>query len=435
MHTPKLVLRIERGRIFAEANDVTDDDGPPNSTTYARDLTSEPLSKATIDAFMAWVEEKTPRLRDASDYSLFGWHLWEFLFRGEIAEAFAVQMNAAKSRRIPMRLELWVDPGESPAIACVPWEFLYCPPKSAGRDGYFLGTHTSLTFNRTNASTAKARDIRIAEQPRILIITSCPPGFERVLWRPVVEAIAAAIAGRLDGKPGEPAAPGAAVQVVHDPKDEAALCEALRWRPHIIQFIGHGQQDGSLGKLAMLSDEPVWLSGKQLVDVMDVAAPEHRPRLIVLHACDGARIASQAALAPRFGFGAVAPTLLAEDIPAVVAMQYEIDQGSAIDFSVKLYGDLLANRPIHQAVQAARLSLMSLRRNVPRAFGTPVLYMSGTDGVMFAPAAVAAVARGPSINRTGVSTEDVMRSEPRPAAAVESAPFTAAGLDQRAGGQ
>ena len=166
MHTPKLVIRIERGRIFAEANDVADD-GPPSSTTYARDLTSEPLSKATIDAFMAWVEEKTPRLRDAADYSLFGWHLWEFLFRGEIAEAFAVQMNAAKLRRTPMRLELWIDPGESPAIASVPWEFLYCPPRSEGRDGYFLGTHTSLTFNRTNASTAKARDIRIAEQPRI----------------------------------------------------------------------------------------------------------------------------------------------------------------------------------------------------------------------------------------------------------------------------
>jgi hypothetical protein len=433
MHTPKLVIKIERGRIFAEANDVSDDDGPPSNTTYARDLTSEPLSKATIDAFMAWVEEKTPRLRDAADFSLFGWHLWEFLFRGEIAEAFAVQMNAAKSRRTPMRLELWIDPGESPAIASVPWEFLYCPPRSEGRDGYFLGTHTSLTFNRTNASTANARDIRITEQPRILIITACPPGFERVLWRPVAECITAAIAARLDaGRPDATPAASPAVRVLHDPEDEAALCEALRWRPHILQFIGHGQQDGSLGKLAMLGGEPVWLSGKQLVGVMDAAAPEHRPRLIVLHACEGARVAG-AGLAPRLGFGAVAPTLLGQDIPAVVAMQYEIDQGSAIDFSVKLYSDLLANRPIHQAVQAARLSLMSLRRNVPRAFGTPVLYMSGTDGVMFAP--VVAAPRGPSLSRAGVATEDVARVEPARPAAVESAPFTAAGMDQRAGGQ
>lgn len=432
MHTPKLVIKIERGRIFAEANDVNDDDGPPGNTTYARDLTSEPLSKATIDAFMAWVEEKTPRLRDAADYSLFGWHLWEFLFRGEIAEAFAVQMNAAKLRRMPMRLELWIDPSESPAIASVPWEFLYCPPRSEGRDGYFLGTHTSLTFNRTNASTASARDIRITEPPRILIVTACPPGFERVLWRPVVESLTAAIAARLDA--ARPDAPPAVVKVVHDPKDEAALCDALRWRPHILQFIGHGQQDGSVGKLAMLGDEPVWMTGVQLVAVMDAAAPEHRPRLILLHACDGARVAGAASLAPRLGFGAIAPTLLAQDIPAVVAMQYEIDQGSAIDFSVKLYSDLLANRPIHQAVQAARLSLMSLRRNAPRAFGTPVLYMSGTDGVMFAPAPVAAP-RGPSISRAGVATEDVTRAEPARPAAVESAPFTAAGMEQRAGGQ
>jgi hypothetical protein len=201
-----------------------------------------------------------------------------------------------------------------------------------------------------------------------------------------------------------------------------------------VQFIGHGQQDGSVGKLAMLASDPVWISGKQLVDLMDAAAPDHRPRLVVLHACDGARIANQVGLAPKLGFGAVAPTLLTENIPAVVAMQYEIDQASAIDFSVKLYGDLLANRPIHQAVQAARLNLMSLRRSVPRAFGTPVLYMSGTDGVLFAPAAVQAP-RGPSISRpVSAPDEALARSELRPAAA-ESAPFTAAGIDQRGAGK
>src|SRR5439155_11141964 len=100
--------------------------------------------------------------------------------------------------RTPMRLELWIDPSESPAIASVPWEFLYCPPRGGVRDGYFLGTHTSLTFSRTNASTLAGRDLRIAEQPRILIITTCPPGFERVLWLPVVETIAGAIGARFD---------------------------------------------------------------------------------------------------------------------------------------------------------------------------------------------------------------------------------------------
>jgi hypothetical protein len=434
---PKLAIRIERGRIYAEANDVADDAGPAGSTTYQRDLTSGPLSKATIDAFMAWVEEKTPRLRDAADFSLFGWHLWEFLFCGEIAEAFAMQMGVARSTRTPMRLELSIDPSDA-VIAGVPWEFLYCPPKGGVRDGYFLSTHTSLTFSRTQAQAQARRDIRIREQPRILIVTSCPPGFQRVLWLPVVEGIAVSVAARFDGAGGGPPVPrdpkevAAVVRVVHDPKDAAALRDALAWKPHILQFIGHGQQDGSLGKLAMLANDPVWLSGKQLIDLIDVAAPGHRPRLVVLHACEGARIASQAGLLPRFGFGSVAPSLLAEDVPAVVAMQYEIDQASAIDFSIRLYGDLLANRPIHQAVQAARLNLMSLRRNVPRAFGTPVLYMSGSDGVLFEPAP-APPPRGPSIQRpTSAPPEATARADAaRPASAAESAPFTAAGLDPR----
>jgi hypothetical protein len=434
---PKLVIRIERGRIYAEANDVADDAGPAGSTTYQRDLTSEPLSKATIDAFMTWVEEKTPRLRDAADFSLFGWHLWEFLFCGEIAEAFAMQMGIAKSTRTPMRLELSIDPSDA-AIAGVPWEFLYCPPRGGVRDGYFLSTHTSLTLSRTRASTAIRGDLRIREQPRILIVTSCPPGFQRVLWLPVVESIAVAVAARFDGAgAGGPPAPrdprdvAAVVHVVHDPKDAAALRDALAWKPHILQFIGHGQQDGSLGKLAMLAGDPIWLSGRELIDLIDAAAPGHRPRLVVLHACEGARIANQAGLSPRFGFGSVAPSLLAEDIPAVVAMQYEIDQASAIDFSIKLYGDLLANRPIHQAVQAARLNLMSLRRNAPRAFGTPVLYMSAGDGVLFEPPPPPAP-RGPSIQRpASAPSEAPVRADARPAGAAESAPFTAAGLDPR----
>ncbi|HEX3763077.1 MAG TPA: CHAT domain-containing protein [Kofleriaceae bacterium] len=442
MQPPKLVIRIERGRIYAEANDVADDAGPAGSVMYQRELTSEPLSRATIDAFMAWVEEKTPRLREAADYRLFGWHLWEFLFCGEIAEAFAMQMGVAKSTRTPMRLELSIDPADA-AIACVPWEFLYSPPKGGVRDGYFLSTHTSLTLSRTSASTGVRGELRIREQPRVLIITSCPPGFKRVLWLPVVEAIAGAIAARLDGTGGpvtpcDPRSVAAQVQVVHDPRSAAALRDALAWKPHIVQFIGHGQQDGSLGKLAMLADEPMWLSGRQLIDLIDAAAPGHRPRLVVLHACEGARIAEQAGLLPRFGFGSVAPGLLAEGVPAVVAMQYDIDQTSAIDFSIKLYGDLLTNRPIHQAVQAARLNLMSLRGEVPRAFGTPVLYMAGGDGVLFEPPPPP-VPRGPAIQRPASAPEAARVDAARPASApgseTESAPFTAAGLDPRGAAQ
>ncbi|HMG54103.1 MAG TPA: CHAT domain-containing protein [Kofleriaceae bacterium] len=436
MKPPKLVIRIDRGRIKAEANDVSDDDGTPaNATTYERDLTSEPLSKATIDAFVSWVEEETPRLREAGDFSLFGWHLWEFLFCGEIAEAFAMQMGIARSTRTPMRLELWIDPAESPAIARVPWEFLYCPPRGGVRDGFFLATHTALTFSRTFAAPSAGRDVRITEPPRILIITSCPVGFERVVWRPAVEGITGAIAGRLAGARAGDAQVAPTVRVVHDPKDAAALCDALSWRPHVVQFIGHGHQDGNLGRLAMLADDPVWVSGKQLVNLMDTAAPGHRPRLVVLHACDGARIARAGGLSPKLGFGAVAPTLLAEDIPAVVAMQYEIDQASAIDFSVKLYADLLANRPIHQAVQLARLNLLSLHSNAPRAFGTPVLYASGGDGVLFAAAAPQSVSRAPSVSRPASPQDAAPRADAaKPAAAAESAPFTAAGMEPRGGG-
>ena len=63
MHTPKLVIRIARGRIFAEANDVTDDDGPPNCTTYARDLTSEPTVINLAESVMSEVKRSQESLK------------------------------------------------------------------------------------------------------------------------------------------------------------------------------------------------------------------------------------------------------------------------------------------------------------------------------------------------------------------------------------
>jgi hypothetical protein len=431
---PRLIIRIDRGRVFAEADDA----GAPadtDSSTVSRDLPSEPLSRKTIAAFIAWLDDKTPRLRAADDFQLLGWHLWEFLFRGEIAEAFAAQLSAARLAKTPLRLELRIEPTEPPEIANVPWEFLFYPARG-GKPGYFVGTHSALTLLRTNASTAIRQDIRIAEPPRIQIVTSCPPGFERVVWRPVVESIASAIAARLAPPPASEGARPAAVaeiRVAHDLAAKADLRDALAWRPHILHFIGHGEQDGELGKLAILRDAPVWLSGTELAEVMDLVEPGgYRPRLIVLHACEGARIATAASLAPRHGFGAVAPTLLAAGVPAVIAMQYEIDQASAIDFSVKLYLDLLANRAIPQAVQAARQNLMTLCSERPRVFGTPVLYMSGTDGVLFAPPASAEPSRPPLAARS--AAELAAPASLPPASAGQTAPFSAAGITERRGG-
>ena len=65
-------------------------------------------------------------------------------------------------------------------------------------------------------------------------------------------------------------------------------------------------------------------------------------------------------------------------MPAVVAMQYEITDGAAIEFSRDFYEALADSLPVDAAVTEARaaVSMDSMLE-----WGTPVLYMRSPDGL------------------------------------------------------
>jgi len=405
----KLLLRLSRDKISVESA----------RGDHSESLDEQSLGHLTIQRFEAWAREIEPRLRDQADYELLGRHLYEFLFRGKIERALDDEYSRADETKTVLRLELFVDPSAG-TLAAVPWEFLYFQPPDKKR-GFFMATSSGLALIRTDSSTRDPSSVRLTERPRILVIASCPPGFDYVVSRPVAEGIATQLAARV---------PGAELRTVFDPPDLDAVKAALAWRPHIVQFIGHGQQPGTEGQLAMLHSAAPWVTGRELLDQLPDDA---RPRLVVLHACYGAAIAAST-LAPKLGFGAIAPMLLADDIPAVIAMQYGIDQQSAIDFTAKLYSDLLDGLAIHRAVQSAR-ALLTRPQAIPsgapegttplprpaRAFGTPVLYMSGTDGVLF-PRAEGALDTRNQIEREP-SAEHAGDASVKPV----TAPFTTAG--------
>jgi CHAT domain-containing protein len=113
------------------------------------------------------------------------------------------------------------------------------------------------------------------------------------------------------------------------------------------------------------------LAATRLTRLLD----DHYPlRMVFLNSCEGARGSE------RDAFSSTAATLVRCGIPAVVAMQYEITDAAAIEFSRSFYEAVADGLPVDAAVAEARtaVSMESMLE-----WGTPVLYMRSPDGRIF----------------------------------------------------
>jgi CHAT domain-containing protein/MoxR-like ATPase len=99
-------------------------------------------------------------------------------------------------------------------------------------------------------------------------------------------------------------------------------------------------------------------------------------RLVVLAACQSATSETGSALK------ALGPSLVREDIPAVIAMQDEVRVDTAQFFTQRFYDDLARSGRVDMAMAATRFALY--QRNLGEwQWGIPVLMMSTDDGQLF----------------------------------------------------
>ncbi|HJZ48045.1 MAG TPA: hypothetical protein VKE41_12795, partial [Roseiflexaceae bacterium] len=82
----------------------------------------------------------------------------------------------------------------------------------------------------------------------------------------------------------------------------------------------------------------------------------------------------------------IAPALIKQQIPAVIANQLPIRDACAIAFGKQFYGALVGGLPIERAVAAGRIAAYNADKD-GRDWGVPVLYLRDADGVLFGGAA------------------------------------------------
>lgn len=293
----------------------------------------------------------------------------EALFAAMFSGAALHQLNAtldafALAREQGVRLRM--DFSGAPELAALPWEFL-CHPER----GFFLALSPDLTIVRYVQTPEPVRSLHVEPPLRILAMACSPHDLEPLDVAHERESLQASLTRLIDARMVEidwaPANTLHAVTTLLDQRDY-----------HIFHFMGHG---------AFLQDADQRNTGYLLFeDATGAAAPvsaerlgqalRRSVRLALINACEGAVGALNN---PSSG---VATSLLAQGVPAVVAMQFSISDTIAIPFAGEFYSAIAIGLPVDAAMTSARRNVWA-RFEGSGEWATPVLFLRTLDGNIF----------------------------------------------------
>jgi len=373
------------------------------------------LSLQTVRKLNEWVQ-KHPEYCHRSELALLGRHLYRIAFETPTEDPVPAGQHSLKtafestfarftsaSRTTPsmrMRIKL-VFERKAETLAGLPWEFLHMPTTT---DGEFLAQRTELILTRfvPDQDWGYIEPDLGSEKLRILVVGSEPRELAEVQGASTIGEIRKLESDHID------------VRVFEDRATLAKLTECISgYRPHIVHFMGHGRA----GRLALVKEleqlraeeleaevrrrdaqrlgrsldrtvveEAQWLDTVSVKSLFD----GHKPRVVFLHACQGAASDSLEALSNT------ARELAYSRIPAVIAMQYEIGNNAAELFAKTFYKQLRLGTNVDEEVTAARQilgkSLLQPGRDVwdERSFGTPVIYLQTEKPIILPPPATPA---------------------------------------------
>ncbi len=376
-----------------------------NEVLVTRDGDDDPVSGAAADDTRLWqtlqvlqglLDDK--RLTQREEFELLGSCLFDLLFTGEVRETVKRWLGdifdapgAGESPFLRIVLQFSQKAGE---IAELPWEFLHIPSDINRQRAGFVAARQELAFSRRIKLDGQRLPIPAptSERLRIFVGIASPEKEEKgealVSLAPIRdEATVVDVLERFDA------------EVTTEPElTRDGLRAALRsgpgnLRPHVVHLVAHGVYDGEAqrGSLALCTEDRTalarWVSDS---DISDCFA--HVPRIVFLHACNGAR-SNQIR-----GLRGIALKLVERGVPAVVAMNFEIPAAMANKFATRVYEELAKGTPIDQAVQLGRADLGTdprPRGNFSgREFGCPVAFVQ-MPGAVILPMRVTPVDTGP----------------------------------------
>ncbi|NEQ81679.1 MAG: CHAT domain-containing protein, partial [Moorea sp. SIO2I5] len=284
------------------------------------------------------------KLDDSSQARALGEALFDVLFDDVLRQNFVEFYNqVVHEKEQILRVELDIDERLMPEVAALPWEFLRLPAR-ANLGRIWMGTVPYLAFSRKRSQWIPAQPIQLDqnEKLRIALVVSAPSDLATVAYEPVQSALkklAEEQGNRVELLP-----------IVNSPNPEV-IDRILSQKPHIFHFIGHGRlvNEGNqeVGEIALVDpdfDEAMWVDADYFSELFN----QHRPGVVMLQACEGGKLSESQA------FVGIASSIIEQNIPVVVAMQYQVTNSTANRFARRFYQQLAADDPVDIAAQYGR---------------------------------------------------------------------------------
>jgi hypothetical protein len=292
----------------------------------------------------------------------FGGDLFDALISGEVRSRFDASRMEAQRAGKALRVKLRFD---SPAMSSLPWEFMF-----DDRRGEYLVLSTNTPLVRYIELPDPIEPLAVAPPLRMLALVASPNNLPQ-----------------LDGERERLRVHAATKDLQERGLLEVHWLEGATWRDlqnalrrgrwNIFHFVGHGGFDPSTDEgVVALVDEGGGMFRIAGIELARLLGDHYPLRLAVLNACEGARGSNHDL------FSSTAATLVRRGTPAVVAMQYEITDQAAIEFSRSFYEAIADGLPVDHAMAESRKSV-SVAINNTLEWGTPVLFMRSSDGALF----------------------------------------------------
>jgi CHAT domain len=313
-------------------------------------------------------------VNDSGQTRLLGELLFDVLFDDGLRPDFvSFYHKVVQQDKQLLRVELDIDEEEMPEVASLPWEFM-CLPEKKNLGTIWVGTLPNLVLSRQRSQWNPAQPIQLEqnEKLRIALLVSAPSDLGSVAYenvQEVLETLASDQDSRVEMFP-----------IVMSANPEA-IDAILRKKPHIFHFIGHGrlknESNQDVGQIALVDPDfgdAVWVDADYFSEFFN----QHHPGIVMLQACEGATLSSSQA------FVGLASRVVQQNIPVVIAMQYEVSNASAGRFAERFYQQLAEGDPVDIAAQDGRRAIaQGPTRYRKRDFATPVIWMRVSDGYLF----------------------------------------------------
>jgi hypothetical protein len=286
-----------------------------------------------------------------------GRKLFESVLYGQSLTLWHESYQIARERRRGVRLRLHVDPW---ALAQLPWELMYDRHR-----GEFLAFDPRVSIVRYIRLLAVPPTLRQSTQLRVVVAAASPDDLAALDWQREVHLLQGALRDLTSQD---------RIQVLvcdHLTRERLHSC-LLEHSPDVFHFIGHADFDQATHQgYLLLEDERGSSDPLQAVEAARLLR-RYGTSLVMLNACKTAQGA----------WAGLSPALVRAEVPAVVSMQWPVEDRAAAAFGHAFYQTLSLGRTIDECVAEARVRVNAATAD-PSDWGAPVLFLRSLSGQLW----------------------------------------------------